>query len=73
MYAGFLSDLLASYQQKPGAYIQPLFDMVKDIDLSKPTNLVPISLYNAMCQWIEKNLGPANLRKAGEFIGARMT
>ena len=71
LYAGFLSDLLANYQQKPGAYIQPLFDMVKDIDLSNPTNLVPISIYNAMCQWIEKNLGPANLRKAGEYIGAR--
>ena len=72
LYAGFLSDLLANYQQERGAaYIQPLFAMVKDFDLSNPTALVPMSIYNAMCSWIEQHLGPANLRKAGEFIGVR--
>jgi hypothetical protein len=48
-----------------------LFKIVEGIDLSNPTSLVPIELYNAMCQWIEQNLGPSNLRKAGEFVGAR--
>jgi hypothetical protein len=71
LFAGFLSDLLANYQQERGVYIQPLFAMVEGIDLSNPLNLVPIALYNDMCQWIEQNLGPANLRKAGEFVGVR--
>ena len=36
LYAGSLSNLLASYQQKVGTYFQPVFDIVKDIDLSNP-------------------------------------
>lgn len=72
LYAGFLSDLLANYQKERSAVFQPLFAMAKDFDLSNPTTLVPIGVYNEMCDWIERKLGPSNLRKAGEFIGARV-
>ena len=45
--------------------------MAKDIDRNEPLKLVPISIYNDMCTWIEKNIGSANIRKAGEKIGNR--
>ncbi|MCP4609297.1 MAG: hypothetical protein GY845_11345 [Planctomycetes bacterium] len=70
LYAGFISDLLANYQSME-TVTKELFKFVKDTDLSDPTAPVPIKLYNDMCDWIERNLGPANLRAAGEAIGAR--
>lgn len=72
LFAGFISDLLANYKGKEGTTtMKPLFAMAETLDLANPTNLVPIKVYNRMCDWIEKNLGPANLRRAGEFVGKR--
>jgi hypothetical protein len=72
LFAGFISDLLATYQgQESARYTKPLFDMAKDVDLSDPTARVPMQLYNDMCDWIGNNMGTANLRKAGEFVGNR--
>ncbi len=70
LYAGFISDLLFNYQDMKTT-TKKLSEFVKDTDLSDPTAPVPIKLYNDMCDWIERNLGPANLRAAGEAIGAR--
>lgn len=72
LYAGFLTDLLCNYRGREKTIAAELFAMVEGLDLSNPTAQVPIQRYNEMCDWIEDNLGPANLRKAGEAIGDRV-
>lgn len=71
LYAGFISDLLRNYQGMENGVAEGLFKLAQGLDLSNPTTPVSMKTYNDMCDWIEKNLGPANLRKAGEAIGAR--
>lgn len=69
LYAVFVNDVLNLYRDKKDAFAQPLFQMAKDYDLSDPFNKVPMDLYNEMCNWLEQELGPANLRKVGVRIG----
>jgi len=71
LQAGFIFDLLASYDVSRENFSAPLFQMAADLDPKQPTAMVPISLYNEMCSWIETNLGSSNLRRAGELIGNR--
>ncbi len=70
--AGFITDLLELYQDIANTLGKDLFALSQDLDLSLPTNRVPIAVYNAMCEWIVNNLGPANIRKTGSIIGARI-
>lgn len=71
LFAGFVNDLLSLYEHQRQSTARELFAMADGVDLSQPTNPVPMHLYNEMCAWIERRLGPANLRRAGERIGAR--
>jgi predicted hydrocarbon binding protein len=71
LQAGFIFDLLASYDASRENFSAPLFEMATDLDPKQPAAMVPISLYNEMCNWIETNLGSSNLRRAGELIGDR--
>ena len=71
LQAGFIFDLLASYDVSRETFSAPLFEMATDLDPIQPSAMVPISLYNEMCTWIESNLGSSNLRRAGELIGNR--
>ena len=71
LQAGFIFDLLASYDVSRENFSAPLFQMAADLDPKQPTAMVPISLYNEMCTWIETNLGSSNLRRAGGLIGDR--
>lgn len=68
--AGFVLDLLGLYEGNPVA--RELFAMADAVPRDNPTARVPMQLYNDMCAWIERKLGPANLRKAGETMGARV-
>lgn len=68
--AGFVADLISLYEGKPLA--RDLVAMAADIDLAGSGARVPIRRYNEMCAWIERKLGPANLRRAGETMGARV-
>jgi hypothetical protein len=70
LFAGFVGDLLSSYVGNP--YARGLLRMAEGLDLSDPTHAVPMRTFNAMCDWIELELGPASLRKAGESIGRRV-
>lgn len=63
-----ITDILKAYQDKKQDYWE-LFEMAKDLDLSKPTNKVPIQVYVDMCNWIEHKLGKFNLIKIGRNIG----
>jgi hypothetical protein len=69
LYAVFLNDILNLYRDKKDQFAQPLFEMTRSYDLSDPFNKVPLDLYNQMCDWLEQELGPANLRKVGVQIG----
>jgi hypothetical protein len=69
LYAVFVNDILNLYRDKKDEFAQPLFRMAGKYDLSDPFNKVPLELYNGMCEWLEKQLGPANLRKVGVQIG----
>jgi len=69
LYAVFLNDILNLYRDKKDQFAQPLFAMTRPYDLSDPFNKVPLDLYNQMCDWLEQELGPANLRKVGVQIG----
>jgi hypothetical protein len=71
LFAGFISDLLAQYEAQRNSTARELFAMSSGVDLSDPTRPLPMELYNHMCAWIERKLGPANLRRSGERIGER--
>lgn len=68
--AGFVTDLLALYEGNTIA--RELVAMAAAVDRRDPSARVPMALYNDMCAWIERKLGPANLRRAGETMGARV-
>jgi hypothetical protein len=68
LYAWAITDILKNYQDKKQDYWE-LFEMSKDLDLSKPTNKIPIQTYVDMCNWIESRLGKFNLIKIGRNIG----
>lgn len=63
-----ITDILKNYQDKPKDY-RELLDMAKCLDLSNPTNKVPLKVYVDMCCWIEQKLGKFNLIKIGRNIG----
>lgn len=69
LYAVFINDILKLYEDKKDQFAGPLFEMAKSHDLSNPFNKVPMQVYNDMCQWLEKALGPASLKKVGVQIG----
>jgi hypothetical protein len=64
LYSGFLSDILGEYETMRES-CGPLFDLVTGMELGDPAKPVPIATYNALCDWVEANLGTASLRRAG--------
>ena len=69
LFAVFIQDILKLYEDKKEQFASPLFEMAKPYDLSDPFNKVPMKVYNDMCDWLEKALGPASLKKVGVQIG----
>ena len=70
LYYGFVLDLLKCYENNR-TVAKGLFEMAPDLDSADPTQLVPMQLYDDMCQWIEVNIGKASIRNAGIAIGSR--
>jgi len=66
LQAVFVSDILSFY---PASDFPQLHAIVADIDLSAPTNQVPMAKYNAVCDWIADNIGKASIKRAGRKIG----
>ncbi|TGM69428.1 hypothetical protein EHQ96_07800 [Leptospira levettii] len=71
LMAGFAHDLLSAYKEYESGLAKDLFTLGKELP-SDPTSLIPIQKYNEMCDWIEKKLGAANLKRAGRTIGERV-
>ncbi|MFN9499959.1 MAG: hypothetical protein ACK57K_01405 [Chryseotalea sp.] len=66
--AAFVNDILDLYKDNEADYLK-LKDMAKGLDLSAPTNMVPMQVYNDMCNWIESQIGQANTKRLGRKIG----
>ena len=71
LYSGFIFDVLSEYRAMERV-CRPAFEMARHLDPNDPLHLAPISTYNAICDWIEKNVGVASIRDAGRAIGARV-
>lgn len=67
--AAFVNDILTIYKEKSPSDYETLSAMTDGHDLSNPMNMVPISIYNTMCDWIEKQVGQANTKIVGRQIG----
>ncbi len=67
--AAFVNDVLDIYKQKSSTDYEILKKMTTGLDLSNPMNMVPIEVYNAMCNWIESQVGQANAKLVGRQIG----
>lgn len=68
---GFVFDVLNEYKAMKRT-CAPVFDLAKDLDPSRPLEWCSIELYNEVCDWIERNIGPSSIRKAGVAIGSRV-
>lgn len=66
--AVFVSDVLNIYEDKRAEY-PDLFKFAQDYDLSQPFNMVPMDVYNNICNWVESNLGKASTKRLGREIG----
>ena len=67
--AAFVNDILAIYKEKSQKDYTTLLKMTDGLNLSNPMNMVPIEVYNKMCDWIETQVGQANARLVGRQIG----
>ncbi len=67
--AAFVNDVLSIYKEKSTSDYETLKTFTEGHDLSNPMNMVPIEVYNRMCDWIESQVGKANARLVGRQIG----
>ena len=71
LHAGFVFDVLDVYRDV-GRTCGPAFDMARALDPTKKDAVCPIDTYNAICDWLEQNVGRARIREAGVAIGRRV-
>ena len=71
LLAGFIFDVLGVYEDRRNVFTK-LFEKTDHLDPANPAALVPIELYNEICDWIEAKIGPNSVRKAGVSIGERV-
>jgi len=71
LLTGFVHDVLNEYKPMKRT-CGPIFELTKDLDPTRPLEWCSMDLYNEVCDWIEKNIGPASIRKAGTAIGSRV-
>jgi len=69
LFALFINDVLKLYKEADPDSYEELLEMADGHDLSDPFGKVPMLVYNDMCEYVEFNLGQANLKKIGEKIG----
>ncbi len=68
LYAAFIQDVLKNYKDSNDDY-NKLISFANGYDISQPFNLIPMEVYNNMCNWIEENFGKFNLIRVGRNIG----
>ncbi|NBP69784.1 MAG: hypothetical protein EBU52_13685 [Cytophagia bacterium] len=67
--AAFVQDVLMLFKDNAQDY-NALKKMTEGYDISTPASLVPMKVYNDMCDWIESQIGQANTKKLGRKIGS---
>jgi hypothetical protein len=67
--AAFVSDILVIFKERSEEDYSVLKKMTAGLDLSNSMNMVPMEVYNSMCNWIEKQVGQSNARLVGRQIG----
>lgn len=70
LMTGFVFDVLKEYEHVRRT-AAPAFKMAEGLDPNKPDVYVPFDIYMNICDWVEKHIGPASVRKAGVAIGNR--
>lgn len=65
----FITDILKIYKEKSQKDYETLKAMTANINLQIGTHQVPMDIYNKMCDYIEQQLGQANMRVVGRQIG----
>jgi len=71
LLSGFIFDVLDEFEGMRRV-CAPAFAMADSLDPTDPQAWAPISLYNDICDWLERNIGTATVRRAGEAIGRRV-
>lgn len=69
LVAAFVCDVLSIYKERSPDNYQALKSMTDGYDLSNPMNMIPMEVYNKMCNWIESQVGQANAKIVGRQIG----
>lgn len=70
LLTGFVFDVLAEYESMR-KLCKPAFDMAAHLTPGAANDWCDIVVYNDICDWIEKNVGPASIRNTGRAIGKR--
>ena len=61
--------ILDQYEKASPDITKGLFQIAAKMDISNPNTQVPLNHLNELIGWIEKNLGPANLKMIGNILG----
>ncbi len=60
--------LVDQYEHLESA-VRPIFELASGLDRKEPSAPAPLKVYNDICEWLEKQYGPASLREAGRALG----
>ena len=61
--------ILDQYKNTCGEFTKELFKKAKRVDISNPLAQIPLSFLNELIEWIEQELGPANVKMIGTILG----
>jgi hypothetical protein len=64
-----INKILNIYKPTSNDISKGLFDLAGKIDLTNVTGRVPIFALYELAEWIEKHLGPANVKMIGNLLG----
>ncbi|MBN2347522.1 MAG: hypothetical protein JXJ22_01720 [Bacteroidales bacterium] len=64
-----IQHILDQYKDNSETFVFELKQIASQYNVADPESEVPLEHFNILSDWIEKNLGPANLKKIGNVIG----
>lgn len=67
--AVILQKLFNQYKDQSEYIANELKKRINGYDISDPSNRIPLKAFNDIISWIEKELGPANLKIIGKMLG----
>ena len=64
-----IKKIIETYQNTCGEIAKELYNKVSKIDISNPFAQIPLSFLDELIEWVEKELGPANVKMIGHILG----